>query len=880
MSGRGGENAFEDKQQRYYLQQLNQALPVRGGYDYSATNSKSGKSELDTLNTALGTIDPVMPPNTTQMSDAQKFFSSFDRQAKLEDVDAQCRHITTPGKNLRGDPGARSGCGWWYQDDPNSTSVAAHGTRRGPMNPTLQSGGEWIWDMDTAYERESMKQARAIQACPDVDIHQRTRNNQNLGWCITSGGHGIVTDGYGNPAYPNNSGGYCPPTDNGSPNIAMSSGACPPPDPNSAIEAQYAGQVQGIGYLCSPDNNGALSPACMGALAGIACNSNGVLTQSFGGGGYAGSSNDFNSANNYLQQRGFDIHPSIVNDGKTDMWTAFLSMIGVRELASSGKNDKVTNAASNLCFGTPFDPCLFAWDDVGPFPGECIRKLALAMGYSPKGDLLPEFIGQAYWDENCPRWYDVYYNLAWWKGQADTKPADTLSPDDHSKALHWQAYCIKHVHGIDIKFPKQGCNYNGMFMYRYLATTNDTNRFPLVGTDLPFLGRYILKKGFPIKGEIIPTEQTPSGKFTTEAQRMASIFIPSTGGSYTFWLYTSNFTRISINGSILQSTQQNQGWTITQPMDLIGEQSYLLVVDLLNPGGAWSLVVGTSINGAPAQLIDSSQFYMPVNNRAPMLDLSFHKMGLEATTGSPQNAGAPDTQLIFKNLYRWNAPIGQLNGRQCMLVRGPSSGVFNYATYLQGIRLHAIKSITLMIQIDSVKRASNSTTPTIVGFYNTQAANPTGPPRSVNYSTDFPLYGNRLNDFSLSVNESSIFPYGIDPSQAMTSTFLNNLIAGKRASITQGTWMHIAFVWYDDFSGYAIYRDGKLAGNASLPRYDPNLIMEHIRIGCDNQPDGCSWTGGIAWFRAFDYRITAPTAAFDGTSDMELDMADNWDSIN
>jgi len=877
MSNIVKENAFEDKQQRYYLQQLNRALPVQGGYKYDADTT-------NTLNKALGTIDPVMPADTRQMSDVQKFFSSFDRQAKLEGTDAECRHITTPGANLRGDPGARAGCGWWYQDDPNLTSVAAYGTRRGPMNPTLQQGGEWIWDMDTAYERESMKQARAIQACPDIDIHQRTRNNQNLGWCATSGGHGIVSDGYGNPAYPNAAGGYCPPTGDGTPNIIMSSSACPPPDADAALDAQYAGQVQGISYLCSPDNTGAISPACMGALAGIACSPNGTLARSFAGGGYAGSSSDFNTANDYLQKHYFQINTAVasdgmqamnavVNNGKTDMWSAFNWMFGIREAASTGQTNNIANAAANLCYGTAFDPCTFGPSDYGPFPGECIRKQAIAMGYAQKAYLLPENIGQGYWDNNCPQWKDVVNNLAGWKQQADM----FVAQDALKEVFDAKKNAVSNVYGITIKYPKQGCNYNGMFMYRYLATTNDTNRFPTIGADLPFLGRYILKNGFPAVGPIVEFEQTPSGKFTTEAQRMAAMFMPAAGGPYNFYIYSPNFTRISINGSILGWAQQNQSVSITQPIDMIAEQQYLIVVDILNPGGTWSFEIATSLNGANPILIPPSQLYMPVNNRLPMIELPFHKMAADPSTGQ---VGVTDTQLIFRNLFRLNAPIGDLNGRRCMIVKGPASGIFNYANYVQGIRLHAIKSITMMIQIDSVKRASNSTTPSIVGFYNTGSANPTGPPRFINNSMDFPFYGDRQNDFILSVSETNIFPYGRDPTQPMSQAFLDNLLAGARAPMTKGTWMHLSFVWYDDFSGYAIYRDGRLTGNASVPRYDPTLIMEHIQIGCDNQPDGCEWTGGIAWFRAFDYRISAPKSPADGLSDMELDMADNWDSLD
>jgi len=862
-----GENAFEDKQQSYYLQQLNRALPVRGGYDYKARIAQNdGKSSLATMNTALATIDPMMPPDTTQVSGVQSFFSTFDRQAKLESVDAQCRAFKTPdAQNMRA-ADSRTGCGWWYSDDPNTQSVSAHGTRRGPMNPTLQQGGEWIWDLEEAYKRESMKQARSINSCDDIDLHQQIKGNTNLGWCNSTGA-GIVSDGYGNAAYPNDVGGYCPPKE-GAPTISTSSATCPPPDADSLLGAEYADRLKGINYLCKQNNDGALSPQCMSAMHNIVCSPNGTLGRAFAGGGYASSSSEVKDPNEYLQQRGFTLSNAILNDGKDSFWNAFKNIWGVQQLANSGKNDKMTKAAANLCTGSAFNLCDLTDSDVRPFPLKCIREKAISMGYAQAGGLIAEN-SKSYWDthRDLPRWGDVVANLKFWKNAADT-PVDPKDKDAAKKASD-QANAIWNVYGVSVKYPKQGCNYNGMFMYRYLATSGDTKYFDIYGSDFPFLGRYILKAGFPIKGTTF-SEQTPSGQYVTEAQRMATMFRPSAGGKYNFYVMTSNFTRISINGKILAWANEQQGIKITETVDIVAGQTYLLVVDLMNPGGPWSLVVGASINGAASQLINPDQFFMPVNNRAPMFELAFNKMAIESTV---KDAPTQDTQRIFKNLYRYNAPIGDLNGRRCMLVKsGPASGVFNYLDKVQGIRLRAMKSITVMIQIDSMNRASNSVTPTIFGFYNTQSSNPGQPPRSVNQTTDHPLYYKRVNDFGLSVNESAIFPYGIDPKKPMTQAFIDNLIAGTRAPVTFGTWMHIAFVWYDDFSGYGIYKDGVLKGTGLVPKYDPTLIMDQIRIGCAVQPDGCKWTGGIAWFRAFDYRLNEEA--------IKLDMADNWASID
>jgi hypothetical protein len=78
-------------------------------------------------------------------------------------------------------------------------------------------------------------------------------------------------------------------------------------------------------------------------------------------------------------------------------------------------------------------------------------------------------------------------------------------------------------------------------------------------------------------------------------------------------------------------------------------------------------------------------------------------------------------------------------------------------------------------------------------------------------------------------------------------------------------------VWADDFTSYAIYIDGKLVANLPAATYDPALILEQIRIGCDATGDGAVWQGGVAWFRGFDYRLSGDL--------IQRDMNDDWASL-
>ena len=230
---------------------------------------------------------------------------------------------------------------------------------------------------------------------------------------------------------------------------------------------------------------------------------------------------------------------------------------------------------------------------------------------------------------------------------------------------------------------------------------------------------------------------------------------------------------------------------------------------------------------------------------------------------------------IFANLFRWSAPIGTLNGRRCMLVGQTTSGVFNYASINQGIRFCAMKSFTMMFQIDSVTYAN--ITPTLLSFYNPAGTNPLAgvhgqQPNIANSATT------RQDDFEITLNQEVIYPWTFNPG-SKASAFMNNINSGNVGRYQKGQWTHLAWVWNEDFAGYTMYITTGPANSPSTavvsgfcPAYSPTLIMDNIRVGGDNQQiDKCQWTGGIAWFRAFDYRLSQDQAL--------IDFKDEWGNL-
>jgi hypothetical protein len=298
---------------------------------------------------------------------------------------------------------------------------------------------------------------------------------------------------------------------------------------------------------------------------------------------------------------------------------------------------------------------------------------------------------------------------------------------------------------------------------------------------------------------------------------------------------------------------------VSPTITLVADQLYKITVDLWNGGGPWSFITQMSVNGGAWQPIPLAQLSLPQDRRLPMFELAFNKMPNTPVVGG--SLPLPGTNNVFQNLLMHNAAIGPLNGRQCMIVNGSSSGVFNYQKFSQGVRLRAFKSFTMMLQINSVTWGKEGVTPSIFGLYNVPSTNITGYPRLSAPPDSWNLPNQTLN-FMITASSSQIYPYA------------KNLWQCDNAAISAypaGQWFHYAFVWDDDFKGYQVFINGKLIQHAICTVTNLNAMFEQMRIGSDGTDDGANWSGGMAWFRAFDYRLS--------TDLITRDMNDDWASL-
>jgi hypothetical protein len=846
--------SFDQKQQAYYLQELNRAVPTRSG---SSMDEKA-------LQLALGSTDPAVSGTVVSGSqNVKSYLSDFSSKTNVIARDTECRGVQFPGSEMRA-PDARAGCGWWFSPDPTVPSTAAYGTRRGPMSPTLDTqigAGQWIWDTEEAYMLEGIKAAATVLSCPDLQYSRFP----NLGWCTTTN-RAVLTDGNGNPAFPQVAGGDCP----GANSIVMNAASCPPPPPPSSGASTLSG-ANGPAALCAPTSSGALSPSCLQSLANTVCSSNGFLSQTLGT-GYASSSDDFMLKNKYLTQRGFQLSSGILNDGVVSADAVLSNIAGLKAVANAGDGSRAAGAALNFCYGTPFDPCVYAATDVGPFDSTCITQTATALGYGQAGKLMPANGGMSYWnDPFFATWSVVVDMLIGWKAVADVGPSGPLvGPTTVGPAT--QANAIANVYGVTVKQPKLGCNTTGISMQRYLAGTwfDPTNLYPVAGANTAYLGRFLFNVkngGFPFTAASM-SSMTPVGSFAQEAQRMSTVFVPPVGGSYTFLIICNSGGRFTFNN---EPPVALQGFNTPNPIfpqngQLIAGQSYPLIIDLWNNVLPWSFAISMSIDMQAAAPIPPSMLFLPQDRRLPTFELAFNKMPASTAIGPVQ-----DTYGLFENLQLVNTSIGQVGGKQCMVVTGPGSGLFNRANYIQGTRLRAFKTITLMAQINTVTYTNSTPTPSIVGFYNLPDTNTAAYPRKGLGPTPY-TYGQRTADFMLTTDGQTIYPWGIQPGQSANSFTALDGLTGFRSPVQQGQWFHLALVWDDDATGYTLYMNGSPGSHITgFTPYDVTQIMENMVIGCDNHPEGQNWTGGLAWFRTFDYRLSP--------ADVTMDMNDNWSSI-
>jgi hypothetical protein len=318
-------------------------------------------------------------------------------------------------------------------------------------------------------------------------------------------------------------------------------------------------------------------------------------------------------------------------------------------------------------------------------------------------------------------------------------------------------------------------------------------------------------------------------------------------GIYQFLLTNNEVLRLQIvyPSETIVTVLARSGSIVSQTVKMIKGHTYPIIVDFwTGPGSGPSYSLAVSFIGSAWIPLILTNHY---DHRKPFLEYAFNRM--KAASYYKESAIIEDTNQIFQNMEIKECFIGHLKGKRAMLIQEQDqrqgSGLFNYATFNQGISLQSIHSITMMVLVSSVTTQSCS----LCSFYNLQDTDTTAYPRRGWSPRLVRPQAERTLSFSIeATNKDCIAIHSNGWSAVSEHVFPHN------------EWFHLAFV--RGAEGYTLFINGKPEKPVILP-LDFQPVMEQIRIGCDNDYDGASWTGGLAWFRAYDYPLTTEQIMLD-----------------
>lgn len=306
------------------------------------------------------------------------------------------------------------GCGWWYVDEPSIPSVAAFGYspdttftgRSGPMYPEkLPAGGEWIWDLPRAIEREEIKRCKTVTTCSLISA------TDGCGFC-PSKGHAIPVNDNGTVKYSTNDDGNC----GDAANIVTTSTNCPvrnivpryyagdfnyDVNGNPIIDEQYRLIKEGEQGIEVRDpcvlQNGRITKECrlQMALQLARCEEGSGLHRIIEQEGNLSETDRL--AKYYLEKRGGITLPGSLWEPIGTAATKPLSKTDAEELmksiytmSSSGPLTQQRAAALWFINETPFNPCDFDDSYTGPdLPLQCVQREFRKAGCQAAGSAYP-----------------------------------------------------------------------------------------------------------------------------------------------------------------------------------------------------------------------------------------------------------------------------------------------------------------------------------------------------------------------------------------------------------------------------------------------------------------------------------------------------------
>lgn len=787
--------------------------------------------------------------------DYSKFLVA-DPTFKYMGNDTLCRGATMP-KNLPARVSQQANnCGWWFVSDPATPSVGATGTLHAPLFPNkLPPGGEWIWDIPTAQEKEEIKNCMRITNC---DLIEAPGIKGACGFCLSKG-YAVPIVSSGEEKYPDSE------TACGVTPLRNASGCAIPepaiievggiqcdaslgrPSPDNTLRyfnKDECDQLDGNWYsngecivktggsysaacainnapaalqaisakaptgICTPGADGNLTRACMISLArGLGYNEKGtvlrLLTTTNSPVG-----NDV-VAVKILRDAGVSIPDGIFGQGNLDLQTAMYVYTDMWNTIKKGSTQLIRDAATYLVIGMEeFDVCSFADTDRGPFPTMCIERAFRESGCQPAGSAVPT-------DDNVGKFSSMTWGAV--KGYFANiynkmKNGDSEIQDNAMT----QCLGIKYVRTQPVPCKNPGMErlwYSAQYDNFWAKDCNEKRwgstyiRYPA------FMGRDVNVNGWT---QIVSYDNTGVGKARHNFSYMKSRTIINPGdniinGAFDIWV--DDGFRLAINGRETFARWYAQATThFSVPISIPSNAPNLVEMAFNNGGGAAVLTIGGNV-------FDRMNIVgqMPFPESAPVIAFDFFRGTDKDRHGTVVSAN-------------FDCPISTVGGIQC-ITTGPN----RYIQILTPIRHRVIKTYTWYAKAkrytDGRARQPNvlcmAEWPQINTFDKNNYIADTQANRAIGEFTG------RLN-FFMGDGQSDLYVVG---------QYFRNLWYGLggvgRSSGDPAGWHHYAVVMHD--YGGEMYIDGIRTGGFSNPdlyadkagswTVYPDIIMRQIFIG-------------------------------------------------
>ena len=792
----------------------------------------------------------------------------------LEADSAQCAAALEPRLLPRHDSKKINGCGWWYVDDDYGQSTGSLGTSSGPFLNTLETsnpGGIWMWDLELAQKKEDIKQCRRIKSCELADMIPG-----KCGFCVDQN-RGIPVNSKGQSTYKDDPDLSCD-------LIVTKPIKCPKPEPIPGVSTPVVG-------LCDPNPaTGQLTNDCLIALAkGAGFMDAGAAINILSGNseGYYNGKNSliFESVKSVIKQ---DASITSSNEffgyGPCSRAEALGYYTSIVKLIKNGANKKVRSAASFLAFGSEFDNCPENLAASGPFDLSCLERVALEAGCQRDGTDFPMELKPV--QNNAPPYCKRY-------GYPDADNRIRLYTQEECNALtgnfHGNGECTKREGGsfswdcrelnnLDPNYVSTKDKYDGMkwgsvidYFTNLYSQMNSSNKDKSASATKKCLGIEItpldadcgditgvycycykwdydsaVVDGRPPKsmfyGRFHKTsmvefnnsgDYTPFGLGTNRIHlRMKTTFKTNTSQITNLWVSTSDGVGIIADDKIVLQKWFDQKPTQyeTSKFKITDGQPLKIQINWYNNMGGYTFVPRIKVDKSFVKIPDTLLF-LDQPTGYPFARWDFYEGKVE------------DRCNTFNSEVVGNIPIGVCDGKRCGFFQNK-----NYVQITNGISAAAFKSISMMIYL----RAEHSGWPRLWEFNNTALAG-----QGSGSWCDDSVFG------CLSPGNGLGIGFYVQNNCGGPSTW-----SGANTAKV-GRWYHIVWALDESLTAYTMYLDGQIVfrtEDSRIAEILTNKVYKNMYIV--NSVELFSKDVGVAWFRMFDYTMTA--------ADVKIDMNNGW----